>query len=95
MVAFAFLQLALADRGEARTLPGQIVTGDYFEVLGVEAAVGRTLRPDDDRTLGAHPVAILSHELWEQRYAADPGVVGREVTLNGHPFTIVGVAEPG
>jgi len=70
---------------------GQLVTGGYFALLGVKAVAGRTLGPDDDRLPGGHPVAMISHGYWERRFASDPSVVGRTITLCGAPFTIVGV----
>jgi macrolide transport system ATP-binding/permease protein len=74
---------------------GQIVTANLFDVLGVRAAVGRTLQPADDRAPGASPVLVISDALWRRRFAADPRAVGREIAINGQPFTVVGVAPPG
>jgi predicted permease len=73
----------------------QAVSGEYFQVLGAPALMGRTLTPADDRTPGAHPVAVVSHAFWTRRLTADPGIVGRTITLARHPFTIVGVTPPG
>jgi putative ABC transport system permease protein len=72
---------------------GEMVTGNYFDVLEVETELGRTFRPEENETPGAHPVVVLSHGFWERRFGADPGVVGQTVRLNGNPFTIIGVAE--
>ena len=74
---------------------GELVTGSYFPVLGVGAAVGRVLTPEDDRTPGAHPVAVISHAFWTTRFGADPRVIGTKVVLNGQPFTLIGVARRG
>jgi predicted permease len=74
---------------------GEIVSGGYFPVLGVGAAVGRTLLPEDDTAPGANAVAVLSHAFWSSRFASDPAVVGMPMTINGHPYTIVGVAQRG
>ena len=83
-------------RGEATELRvGQIVTGNYFAALGVEAGCGRLLSPEDDVTAGAHPVAVLSHAYWQRTYGGRPQVVGKTITLNGQPFRIVGVAPEG
>jgi predicted permease len=71
---------------------GEIVSGNYFPLLGVEPAMGRLLTPGDDRA-GAPPAIVLSHAFWVRRFAASPAAVGRTVTLNGQPFTIVGVAD--
>jgi predicted permease len=74
----------------AEILTGAIVSGNYFQVMGVRAALGRVLEEEDDR--GPHAVAVLSHAEWQRRFGGDPGVLGRALTLNGTPYTIVGVA---
>ena len=71
------------------------VSGSYFPVLRVRAALGRLLTPDDDRTIGAHYVTVLNHAFWETQLGSDPKVLGQQITINGHPMTIVGVAQPG
>ncbi len=73
---------------------GQIVTGNYYAVLGVNAALGRTIIPDDDRAPGASPVCVISHNYWQQRFARDPAIVGKTIHLSGAPFTIIGVTPP-
>jgi predicted permease len=78
-----------ADRSQPAKV--QAVSGEYFQVLGTSALVGRTFTPEDDRTPGAHPVAVLSHAFWTRRLGADPEVIGRSITLERHPFTIVGI----
>jgi putative ABC transport system permease protein len=70
------------------------VSANYFDVLGVPAAMGRTFRPDEGRE-GAAPVVVLSHGLWERQFASNPSVVGQTVLLNGQGFTIIGVAPRG
>ena len=82
---------AVATRDESRARPGEAVTGNYFHVLGVRAAHGRTLRPDDDRP-GAAPVVVISSALWAAAYDRDPHAVGRALRIGGRPYTIVGVA---
>jgi predicted permease len=76
------------------TVDGQLVSGNYFSLLGVRAARGRLLNPDDDRVPMGHPVAVISHGYWKSRFARDPEIVGRQVSLSGVPFTIVGVTPP-
>jgi len=71
---------------------GEVVTGNYFDVLGVRAALGRTFLPEEDRTPGTHPVVVISHHLWQRRYASDPAIAGKTIVLNGTTFTVVGVA---
>ncbi|HYL34307.1 MAG TPA: ABC transporter permease, partial [Bryobacteraceae bacterium] len=78
----------------ARPLRSEYVTGSYFSMLGVGAFGGRVLTPDDDRP-GAPPVAVLSHRVWQTSYGADPSVLGSTFVIEGHPFTVIGVAPPG
>jgi macrolide transport system ATP-binding/permease protein len=79
----------------AELVPGVIATGNFFQVLGLQPALGRLLSPADDVTPGAHPVAVIAHALWRTRFAGRTDVIGREIRLNGHVFTIVGVAPAG
>jgi predicted permease len=72
---------------------GELVSGTYFPVLGVRPAQGRLLSPADDAKIGGHPLAVLAYSYWESRFARDPAVVGRDIRLNGHPFTVIGVSE--
>ena len=74
--------------------PGQLVTGDYFRVLGVRPITGRAIGPEDDRVPEGHPVAMLSHRYWKRRFASDPTTVGRTITLSGRNFMIIGVTPP-
>jgi predicted permease len=87
------MHLGIGDRSER--VSGEMVSGSYFPVLGVGAALGRILTADDDERPGGHPVVVLSHAYWRSRFASDPGVVGRSVIANGRPLTIVGVASRG
>ena len=72
----------------------EIVSGAYFPVLGVGAALGRVLGPSDDTTADASPVAVLAYNFWRTRLASDPTVVGRKILVNHYPITVVGVAAP-
>jgi predicted permease len=81
--------------GTTERIAGEIVSGSYFPVLGVGAALGRTLTPDDDRVPNGHPVAVLSHGFWTSRFTADPRVLNTTLVINSHPYTIVGVARAG
>jgi predicted permease len=78
----------------AKPLRSEYVTGNYFSTLGVKAFGGRLLSADDDQP-SAPPVAVLSHRTWEGEYGADPSVVGSSFVVEGHPFTVIGVAPPG
>jgi predicted permease len=93
LAAYAPVRLNVSIAGSVEpTLEGQLVTGEFFPLLGVQAAMGRLLGPEDDRVPLGHPVVVLSHAYWRRRFDADPGVVGRQLALSGTPFTIVGVA---
>jgi predicted permease len=73
---------------------GSLVSANYFTVLGVEPALGRFFTAEENRTPGGHPVVVVSHALWRARFAGDPQAIGRRVSINGHPFTLIGVAPP-
>ena len=72
-----------------------LVSGNYFDVLGVPVALGRAFRAEEDAQPGAGPVIVLSHGFWKRKFGSDRGVIGRSVLLNGQGFTIIGVAPPG
>ncbi|HTS67368.1 MAG TPA: ABC transporter permease [Terriglobia bacterium] len=80
--------------GHAGLAKAQVVSGNYYSVLGVGAILGRTIAPDDDRVAGGGPVAVISYDYWIRRFDRDPTVVGKKIALNGSPFTIVGVTPP-
>ena len=95
LAAFGGIVVSLNRGEEAELASGLIVTGNYFDTLGVRAALGRLLTPADDVTPGAHPVVVLGHDFWRSRFGADPGVVGRELRINGQSFTVIGVSAAG
>jgi predicted permease len=95
LIAYRFAPLALSHNGVNERLWGYLVTGNYFEVLGVKAALGRVISVDDDRTRGAHPVAVMSYKCWQTRFGGDPGIIGKGVIVNSRSYTIIGVAPPG
>lgn len=74
---------------------GDLVSGSFFQVLGLRPAQGRLFTPDDDRVPSGHPIVVLGYGLFERSFGADPSVVGRTVRINSHPMTIVGVAPRG
>src|SRR5687767_1189414 len=78
-------------RNDASHETGWLVSGSYFPVLALKAAVGRLLTADDDRAIGGHPVAVISHDFWERRFNADPAVLDDRLIVNGQALTIVGV----
>jgi predicted permease len=87
--------MSLGGRDGAERVYGTVVSGTYFEVLGVRPQSGRLLsREDDEGAPGSHAVAVISHDLWQRRFGGDPAIVGRTAPINGHPFAIVGIAPP-
>lgn len=96
MAAWAFAPLALSGgRGEPEQVFGQIVTGNYFSLLGAAMAAGRGFSAEEDATLGGAPVTVLSYGLWQRRFGGDPAIVGQAIDVNGRPFTVVGVTAEG
>lgn len=85
----------LAYRGQTLNGEGMLVSGSYFRTLGVQPALGRLLGPADDRTIGGHFVAVLSHSYWQTQLGGRPDVLNQTIVVNGHPMTIVGVARRG
>jgi predicted permease len=85
-------QVGVSWRNQAESKDAEIVTGNYFQLLGLKPAVGRLLTPQDDTAKNANPVAVLSYSYWRTRFGAARDVVGQTVLINGHSFTILGVA---
>ena len=85
----------LTARNQSERVDVELVSGNTFEVLGTIPILGRALTPADDRTPGAHPVAVISHSYWQRRYASSPAALNQVVTINNTPVTIVGVAPRG
>jgi predicted permease len=84
-----------AYEGQTSTGEGLFVSGSYFPLLGLQPLTGRLLGPNDDRVIGEPAAAVLSHEFWRTRFGQDPQVIGRQLTVNGQPLTIAGVAPEG
>ena len=85
----------MADAGSTERVRAELVSGNYFSVLGVAPSMGRAFSENDDRVLGGHPVVVLSQTAWRRSFNSSPDVVGRAIQLNGHPYTIVGVMPDG
>ncbi len=88
-------EFSFGNGSRSEIIPGEMVSGNYFEVLGVQPALGRAFLPEEERAPGAPPVVMLSHSFWESRFNRDPQVVGQTITLNGHRFTVIGIAAAG
>ena len=87
--------MSLGTEGASERIIGTLVSGNYFDVLGTRAALGRFFREDEDRIPGERPVVVLSHALWTKRFNSDPDILQRPLRLNNREFAVVGVAEPG
>ncbi len=92
LLAYSETAMNLNEGGQPERIMGVLVSGNYFDALGVTPALGRAFLPEEDRTPGAHPVAVVSYGLWRRRFGADPKLVGRVITLNTQSFTVIGVA---
>jgi predicted permease len=92
---FKFATLSLSHDGNNERVWSYLVSGNYFDVLGVKAALGRTFLPEEDRTPGSHPVVVLSYNCWQRRFSSAPAIIGRSIILNGHTFNVIGVAPEG
>ena len=86
---------SLSFRNAPMTGDGMMVSGSYFPVLGITAAKGRLIGADDDKVIGANYVTVLGYDFWQSKLGGDPGVVGTPITINGKPYTIIGVAPKG
>src|SRR5262245_23518963 len=94
IAAFDSEALNLEGKGAPEKLGTTLVTKDFFSVLGVGPALGRTFLPEEDRP-GHDRVVILSHSLWQRRFGGDPAIIGQKTTLSGNVYTVVGVMPPG
>jgi predicted permease len=95
LIAYRFTPIGASSNGVNERLWGYLVSGNYFEVLGVRPAIGRTISRADDAQRGASPVTVISFRYWQQRFGADPGAIGQTIIVNGRKYTIVGVAPRG
>jgi putative ABC transport system permease protein len=92
VLAYNFAAVNLSrSAGEGQQLFAEVATGNYFDVLGVKPLYGRTFLPDEDRTLGTHPVAVVSYGCWQRDFGGDPGLVGQTISLNRLDFTVIGI----
>jgi predicted permease len=88
--------VSLSFNGQTERVNAELVSGNYFQALGVRPALGRVFSPEeDDRVYKGHPVAVLSHEYWVSRFVADPSVIGQKLLVDNYPMTIVGVSAAG
>jgi predicted permease len=95
VAAFRPLPMSVVYRGEPQIASGQLVSGSYYDVLGVPAALGRTLTPADDSPSESRAVAVIGYGYWQRRFGGTPDVIGQSIEVNGRPFAIVGVTPRG
>jgi predicted permease len=88
-------QVSVASNGSSELANGELVTGNYFTVLGVEPAMGRIFGAEDETAPGANPVVVLSYGYWKRRFGLDPGILNKQLVVNGHSLTVVGVSRAG
>ena len=86
---------SLSVNGSSERVSGELVSGNFFEVLRIKPYIGRLFTAEDDRVSGGHPVVVLSHGFWKRRFGSDPSVVGTTIRLNTTPMTVIGVSAPG
>jgi predicted permease len=95
VIGYLYGMDGLSVSGRADRVLTNYVSGNYFSMLGIQPEIGRFILPSDGEGAGAAPVMVLSHAYWKQHFGGDPDIVGRKVSVDGHPVTIVGVAPPG
>ena len=89
------VQVSVAGQGQTELANGELVTGNYFEVLGVRPALGRIFSASDETAPGANTIAVLSYGYWSRHYGGDPGILNKTLNVNGTPLTVVGVSRAG
>lgn len=94
LAAMGMAPVGLSNNGINERIWGLHVTGNYFSLLGVHAALGRVIAPEDDRIPGGHPVVMLSYQCWQQRFGADPQIIGRSLVIGGRNYTVIGITPP-
>src|SRR5215217_2873029 len=95
VIARGGAQMNVSYGDQTERVSGELVSGNFYEVLGVRPWAGRLFTQDDDLTPGAHPVAVLSYRYWESRFNKDPNLIGKTILVNEHPMTVLGVTPPG
>ena len=95
LAAVSSTKMNLASAEATERIPGQLVSGNYFPILGVRPRIGRLIAPEDDVVPGGHPVCVISYGLWQRRFGSASDIVGKKVEINGRPYTILGVTPAG
>jgi predicted permease len=95
VLCYRFAPISLSNNGVNERMWSYLVSGNYFDVLGVKPALGRFFTQEDDKAPGAHPVAVITYNCWQKRFAGAADAIGKSVIVNGRSFSIIGVAQPG
>jgi predicted permease len=95
LLARFHVQVSVAGQGQSQLAEGELVSGNYFQVLGVQPALGRVLSSQDETAPGANPVTVLSYGYWTRHFGGDPNILNKQLAVNGNSLTVVGVARPG
>ncbi len=95
LIATNWMQVGVQWRGQPELVTGELVSGNYFELLDVQPALGRLFVASDDAVADGNPVVVLSFSYWQRRFGEDPAIVNQSVLMNGRPFTVIGVSPPG
>ena len=94
LAAYGFSEASLDTGGNPVRSWGVLVTGNYFETLGIQPHLGRLIQPSDEHGFDSAPYLVLSYAYWHSRFSGDPGIIGRAIRVNKHPYTVIGVAPP-
>lgn len=95
LFGYRIAEMALDDNSGAHRIWGYLVTGNYFETLGIKPVLGRFFTPGEDAAPNSSPYAVLSYSCWQNRFGGDAEIAGKDIRINGHPYTVLGVAPPG
>ena len=95
LLCYRFSPISLSNNGVNERMWAYLVSGNYFDLLGVKPALGRFFTQQDDKAPGAHPVAVITYNCWQKRFAGSTDVIGKNVIVNGRSFTVIGVAGQG
>lgn len=92
LFVYRYVSMSLSNQGDNNIIWGFLVSGNYFDSLGVKAILGRTFLPEEDKTFGTHPVVVLSYRCWQNRFGKDANLIGKTIKLNNYNFTVIGIA---
>ncbi|PYV54902.1 MAG: ABC transporter permease, partial [Acidobacteria bacterium] len=95
LIATSWAQVGVQWHNQPDLADAELVSGNYFDVLGLQPALGRLLVASDDVAENGYPLAVIGFNYWQRRFGSDPKIVNQSISINGHPFTVIGVAPPG